>query len=386
MSRRRSPILRQPDLFPFARSTDSAVSIIPASEPPQGVTIKDVLPMKPFNRRAHHLIRGTPEMKTKRLLCCLSIFLLSLSSLPWPSASAQNAKRDQSVENIDIAEFLRECRVASAKKIAESNRQLENYTFKVRKAYSKQSKSGELEEHSEVAEVYPPPFRTPRGGGRFKSSVLIEKDGQPVSPERVEKERLKVGRNLEKFERESDPITELPPAKPDSMAWFSFSVVKNVIAMPFANERTDFRGDEFFDQCEFDKPRRENVGGRETIALRFSPRPDAVFSETTKYLSKFEGVIWIDEADKFIFRLAAWPQGAKFDREGSDHLLENAAVAIDYARTKEGLWFRRKGRMNAVKYPKMLLGFDWDFRLEWFDYKLYKVDSEKEKLAAPDKK
>src|SRR5574341_680484 len=175
-------------------------------------------------------------MKTNRLLCCLSVFLLPLSSLPWPSASGQNAKQDQSVENIDIAKFLRECREASAKKVAESNRQLENYTFKMRKAYSKQSKSGKFEEHSEVAEVYPPPFRTPRGGGRFKSSVLIEEDGKPISPERIEKERLKVGRNLEKFERETDSVNEPPPVKPGSMAWFSFSVVKNVIAMPFANE------------------------------------------------------------------------------------------------------------------------------------------------------
>jgi hypothetical protein len=324
-------------------------------------------------------------MKTKRLFCYLPIVLLSLSSLTWLSASGQSAKQDQSVANIDIAEFLRECREASAKKITESNRQLENYTFKVRKAYSKQSKSGKDEGHSEVAEVYPLPLRKPRGSGRFRNSVLIEENGRPVSPGRVEKERLKVGRNLEKFERDSDPVTE-PPAKPGSMAWFSFSVVKNVIAMPFANERVDLRGDEFFDRCEFDEPRRENVGGREAVALRFRPRPDAVFSETTKYLSKFEGVIWVDEADKFIFRLAAWPQGAKFDRDDSDHLLESAAVAIDYTRAKEGWWFRRMGRMNAVKYPKTMLGFDWDFRLEWFDYKLYKVDSEKEKLAAPDKK
>jgi hypothetical protein len=27
-----------------------------------------------------------------------------------------------------------------------------------------------------------------------------------------------------------------------------------------------------------------------------------------------------------------------------------------------------------------------DFSVEWFDYKLYKVDSEKEKLSAPEKK
>jgi hypothetical protein len=156
--------------------------------------------------------------------------------------------------------------------------------------------------------------------------------------------------------------------------------------MPFANKRVDFRGDEFFNKCEFDHPYRESVAGRNTIALRFQPRPDVVFSEPARYFSNFKGVIWVDEADKFIFRLAAWPQGAEFDSNDSDHLLENAAVAIDYARTEEGLWFCRMGRMNAVRYPKALLWLREDFLLEWFDYKLYKVDSEKEKLSVPEKK
>lgn len=324
-------------------------------------------------------------MKTMRLLCCFFIALPALSTPIWPSASAQNAK-EQSVEKINVAEFLRECREASLKKIEESRRQLENYTFKSRKTWREQSKNGAGDEHSEVFEVYPTPFRSSRGGGRFKLSVLIEKDGKPVSPERIEKERLKVGRDLERFERESDPITEPLSGKPDSMAWFNFSVYKNVMAMPFANERIEFRGDEFFDKLEFDKPYKENVNGRDAIAIRFRPRPEAVFSATSKYLSNFEGIIWIDEADKFIFRLAAWPQGAKFNLNSSDHLLENAAVAMDYTRTKEGLWFRRMGRMNAVKYPKMLLWLKWDFLLEHSDYKLYKVDSEKEKLSAPEKK
>lgn len=78
-------------------------------------------------------------------------------------------------------------------------------------------------------------------------------------------------------------------------------------------------------------------------------------------------------------------RGAKFDLNSSDHLLENAAVAMDYTRVKEGLWYRRMGRMNGVKYPKALLWLKWDFLLEHFDYKLYKVDSEKEKLSVPEK-
>jgi hypothetical protein len=321
-------------------------------------------------------------MKTMRLLCCFFIALISLSTPGWPSAFAQSAK-EQSAEKINIADFLSECREASLKKIEESRRQLENYTFKSRKTRREQSKNGAGAEHYEVFEVYPLPLRKRRSGKDFKTGVLIEKDGKPVSHERIEKERLRVGRNLERFERESDPVTEPLVAEPGAIDWLSFSVTLN---MPFANKRVDFRGDEFFNKCEFNRPFRDRVAGRDTIAIRFHPRPAAVFSETAKYFSNFEGVIWVDEADKFIFRLAAWPRGAKFDSNDSDHLLENAAVAIDYARDEEGFWFCRTGRMNAVRYPKALLWLREDFLLERFDYKLYKVDSEKEKLSVPEKK
>jgi hypothetical protein len=84
--------------------------------------------------------------------------------------------------------------------------------------------------------------------------------------------------------------------------------------------------------------------------------------------------------------LAAWPRGAKFDSNDGDRLPESAAVAIDYARAEEGFWFCRTGRMNAVRYPKAQLWLREDFLLERFDYKLYKVDSEKEKLSVPEKK
>jgi hypothetical protein len=346
----------------------------------QAATIRRVLRAELLNRSLHKQIRRMPEMKTMRLLCCFLIGLTSLSIQAWPSASAQSAKEQ---EKINIADFLRECREASLKKVEESRRQLENYTFKTRKTRREQSRNGPGAEHYEVFEVYPLPFRKRRGGGDFKTRVLIEKDGKPVSPERIEKERLKIGRNLEKFERESDRIAELPVAGPGATAWLNFSVI---LIMPFANKKVDFRGDEFFDNCEFDHPYRESVAGRRAIALRFHPRPDAVFSENAKYFSNFEGIIWVDEADKFIFRVAAWPRGAKFDSNNSDHLLENAAVAIDYARAKEGFWFCRTGRMNAVRYPKALLWLREDFLLECFDYKLYKVDSEKEKLSVPEKK
>jgi hypothetical protein len=321
------------------------------------------------------------------LVLLFFIVLPPLSIRACPSVSGQNAEK-QSIEKINVTEFLRECREVSVKKAEESRRRLESYTFKTRKTLRKQSRNGGDSSYSEVFEVYPPPFRKRRGGEPFDTRVLIEKNGKPVSPERIEKERLKVGRDLEKFGREPDPIMDSSPMsmKPGSTDWFNISVNKIVRIMPFANERIEFLGDEFFDKCEFNRPYAENIRERDTVALRFRARPDSVFGEKTKYLSNFEGVVWVDAADKFIFRLAAWPQGATFDANDSDHLLENAAVAIDYARTKEGMWFRRMIRMNAVKYPKAFLWLKLDFLLEHGDYKLYSVDSEKARLSVPEKK
>ncbi len=143
---------------------------------------------------------------------------------------------------------------------------------------------------------------------------------------------------------------------------------------------------EVIEQCEFDDPRNEKIEGREAVSLRFRPRPGSIFSEESKFLPQFEGRIWIDAADRMICRLTAYPRGTEFEQKTSDHLLENAALAFDNTKTKEGVWVACYYRINGLKYHGSLLWHTEDLLVEYFDFKYFKTDSEKEKIIAPDKK
>jgi hypothetical protein len=76
----------------------------------------------------------------------------------------------------------------------------------------------------------------------------------------------------------------------------------------------------------------------------------------------------------------------EFEQKTSDHLLENAVLAFDNAKTKEGVWMARYYRVNGLKYHGSLLWHTEDLLVEYFDFKYFKTDSEKEKIIAPDKK
>jgi len=87
-----------------------------------------------------------------------------------------------------------------------------------------------------------------------------------------------------------------------------------------------------------------------------------------------------------ICRLAAYPRRTEFEQKTSDHLLENAALAFAYTKTKEGVWMRRYFRVNGLKYHGSLLWHTQDILGEIFDFQYFKTDSEKEKIIAPDRK
>ena len=315
-------------------------------------------------------------MKTLRLLCCLFIALSPLSTRMWPSVSGQNAK-DQSVEIINIAELLREAEMRSCQILQERAPQYENYTYKTRRVTRDKERDGKVKEESEVHEIYVPPWGHRHKNGR-RESVLIEKNGKPVAPEKIEKDRLKVGKNLERYDKE--------PRQPRQIDRSEYGVAFRRIN-PFGNGPiVGLRVSEVIEQCEFDDPQNEKIEGRETVSVRFRPRSGALFSERSKFLPQFEGRIWIDAADKLICRLAAYPRGTEFEQKTSDYLLENAALAFAHTKTKEGVWMARYFRVNGLKYRGSLLWHTQDFLYEYFDFKYFNTDSEKEKILAPDKK
>lgn len=315
-------------------------------------------------------------MKTMRLLCCFFIVLSPLSTRMWPSASAQTAS-DQSGRITNIAELLREAETRSCQIRREQAPQYENYSYKTRYVIREKERDGKIREDSAVHEIYTPPWGRRHLSGR-RVNVLIEKNGKPVAPEKIEKERLKAGKNLERYEKE--------PRQSEQIECAGWGVAFRRVKSLGQDEVVGLAVSEVIEQCEFDDLRSEKIEGRDTISIRFRPRPGALFSERSKFLPQFEGRIWIDAVDKMVCRLAAYPRGTEFERKTSDDLLENAALAFAYTRTREGVWMPRYHRVNGLKYRGSLLWHTQDFLYEYVDFTYFKTDSEKEKIIAPDKK
>src|SRR5262245_1487952 len=259
-------------------------------------------------------------MKTIRLLSCFFIALAPLSTGVWLSASGQDAKA-QSDGMINFVDLLREAQTKSCQILQERAPQFENYTFKTRRVVRQKGRDGKVSEESEVHEIYPPAWGLRYKRGR-RVHVLIEKNGKPVAPEKIENERLKVGKNLERYDKE--------PREPRQIECSDWSVGFRRINLFGQGPIVGLAVSDVIEQCEFDDPRNEKIEGRESVSFRFRPRPDAIFREGSNFLTQFEGRIWIDVDDKMICRLAAYPRGTGFEEMTSDHLLESAALAFDY--------------------------------------------------------
>jgi hypothetical protein len=261
------------------------------------------------------------------------------------------------------------------------SRHYADYSFKWRRALREKDGKGKFKEESELYEVYATSAKCWTKKCR-RALVLLEENGKPVAPERLEKERLKVGAQMEKDERGLKESTARSSVNESiGLNWMRFFVSFNHFARK--SYRVLLDGQEILEKCEFTSPHREVVAGREMIALEFRPRASSTFRKESDYMAAVEGKIWIDAADKVFVRLAAWPKGTKFDRPESDYLLEHAALAYDLVRTKEGIWFFKLGRISGAQYSDLFPKLKKDFSIEQFDYTYFKVEVEQSQIEEP---
>lgn len=304
--------------------------------------------------------------------CCFAFFLAALS----PAFSQKQV-------SIDIPTLLRETKQRSDENWRRAVTEYPHYTFKWRIARRRADKNGEVKEQSELYELfYPTKCRAKKCR---KVSVLLAENGKPVSPEKIEKQRIKAGEKLERIESDAQAQV-LSPNRNIPLQWMQFGYF---IRRPFSHEQklvVSIDGQEILQKCEFLAPTRELINGRETIALSFRPRADAVFSEETKYMPQAEGKIWIDAADKVFIRLAIWQKGTKFSETASDYLLEHAALVRDMTLTKEGVWFPRLGRINGLKHPNLFAEMIYDFSIENFDHHFFKTEIKDVEIKNPAEK
>ena len=286
----------------------------------------------------------------------------------------------QKQDSIDIPELLREAKQKSDDNWRRVVAEYRNYTYKWLIVRRKADKNGQIKEESELYELFFPVKC--RVKNCRKATVLLAENGEPISAEKIGKQRIKAGEKLERMENDAKAL-ELLPNLYIQPQWMRFGYY---IRHPFSAEQkliVSIDGQEILEKCEFFAPTREIINGRETIALNFRPRADAIFNEETKYMPQTEGKIWIDAADKVFIRLAIWQKGTKFSETSSDYLFENAALARDMTLTKEGIWFPHLGRINGLKHANLFIDKINDFSLENFDHHFFKTEVKAVEIKNP---
>lgn len=287
-------------------------------------------------------------------------------------------------DSIDIPKLLSEVKIKSDENRRKVNAETLNYTYKARQILREVDKQSRIKETSQLYEMYFP-TKCPIKKCRIVY-VLLEKNGKPLTADKIEKSRAKASEKLQNLEadKKARELSAEPP--PSRLVWMKFGYYVRSPDSEIYKIVVWLDGQEILEKCEFFAPTRETINGRETIGLSFRPRTDAVFTRETEYMPQAEGKIWIDAADKVLIQTAVWQKGTDFKETTSSYLLEHAALARDMTRTAEGIWFDRFGRINALAYPKLFAEMKSDYILEFSDYHRFDTEIENFEIDVPDRK
>lgn len=313
---------------------------------------------------------------------CFPLFLLLLLTFQ-PSSIQQQSPSEQ----IDIPVLLRESEQNTNQNCVKTLARLSDYTYKARWIKREQRKDGTVEEESSAWEYYVPDLKKARARNRrVRTSVLIEKNGRPLAPDKIEKERRKVAERLVKDEeRPPDPDGHVPASCQWEGKYTWLTAYYEVKKAGLISSVYGFDTPTLLANCEFHAPQRATLQGRSMITLDFRPRPAAIFEQRMRWVADAEGKIWIDELDKLIVAVALWPRREPPPATSAAHLRQVAAVFYEQVRMKDGLWFFGHCRFDASRFPETATIWKKEIINEHYDHVEFIVQAEKEKLIVPGK-
>ena len=275
---------------------------------------------------------------------------------------------------------------------------LSEYTYVTTTRKREQAKKGKTKEESTVYEAF---FPTLKSGMRTRGVlVVINRNGVPVPPQELEKDRQ---RAAERLEKEEEKIAHTTPAAVELDSKPRVGMLPLGMYMGSGISREAFgtrRGGvtlaipTFLKTCDLKLARREQVDGRETLVFNFTPRPDAQFSENEKYISQLGGEIWIDAKDRIVVRLVGWPvnmppktnQTTKVSPPITSSVERPPAVSVEMMRLpKQGIWLPRMTRINGADYPTLFDGITTDTTSTYSDYIRFSTEIKDVQVGTPDK-
>jgi hypothetical protein len=170
---------------------------------------------------------------------------------------------------------------------------------------------------------------TPAADGKTLERRLVERDGQPVADAPPERSNVR----------------ERPPGRRSS--------VDDVVAV-----------------LTFTMERRERREGRDTVVVRFAPRPNASAETRQGRLARsFTGLIWVDEAAREVARVEAtaredlsigWGLVARLRR--------GASVVVTRARADATTWVPTSITLTGEGRAMLVRRLAINHVIEWFDY------------------
>lgn len=305
------------------------------------------------------------RLKSANSLCL--VILLSLAS--WAPIAAQNvrvevAKRANRIPlacqslapaslegQIDMPSLTKEliCKGAGDMLI--------EYTY-VMNVTSREKAKKNIKEETTTYEVFIP---TLKSGMRTRGILLVtSRNGVPVPPAELEKERLKTGERLEKEENKiaqadepaTEPVSESVKGMLPLGMYGRSSINRSTFGVRTGGATVSIA--DFLKNCDLTLVRREPQDGRDVLVFRFIPRPDAQFTPNQKYMAQLAGEIRVDATDHIVTRIAGWPrdlnEGTAVPTTAAEKL---PAVLVEMMRIREGIWLPRLIRINGLDYPSL---------------------------------
>lgn len=293
------------------------------------------------------------KIKSVVLNVCLTLVCASF-------AFSQTTKQQTPESDLDVPKLVRE---SFANQMRSNWRMSFEYTYK----WLTTIENGKGKIETSLRESYFP-SRVKRQGRTNSLSVLLAKNGAPVAPAKIEKERREISEKLEKA-----------AAEPDDKSKSFEEVREKGITYDWLWNNVSVGMNIFLGRCRFDSPSREIVDGRAAVKLRFQTCSASGAPESYAYLLNIRGEIWIDEADKMTVRFEAY---AKNPTLAAANQSESPAIVFTQKKVAEGFWFPTLisiyGAGNETVFPNLKT----NRRMEFFDYKQSQTEVREVKVGA----
>lgn len=264
---------------------------------------------------------------------------------------------------------------------------LVEYTYVMHVSDREKDKNSNIKEETTTYEVFIP---TLKSGMRARGILLItNRNGVPVPPDVLEKERIKTGERLEKEESKTARTVEPPPEANSEDATGMLPVGMytqasiNRGAFGIRRGGVTFGIHDFLVTCDLTFRGREQQNGRDVLAFRFIPRANVELDANRRYMAQLTGEIWVDVQDHIVTRLAGWPNPAT--ATATDTGESRPAVYAEMMRVREGTWLPRQIRINGLDYPKLFDHITDEMTWTYSNYIHFSTEVEEFKTGSPAK-